>query len=171
MGTAVKFDEAAIATGSHGGARFSVEGRAAPCLAWAYGDAQPEAIDGKSGRALRSAAMPAEGDEATGTALVSRRALFAKHAELLRLTGRGERLGACRATYGAAKLEASAAYARARRQLLGGGAFSEWVVSDPALNQWRLSDLEAADEAGDAEGVQGEKTGARERQELRQNCK
>jgi hypothetical protein len=162
MGTAVKFDEAAIATGSHGGARFSVEGRAAPCLAWAYGDAQPEAIDGKSGRALRSAAMPTEGDEATGTALVSRRALFSKHAELLRLTSRGERLGEWRATYGAAKLEASAAYARARRQLLGGDAFSEWVVSDPALDQWRLSYVEAADESGDTESEQKE---TRERQE------
>lgn len=151
MGTAVKLDESAIATSGarNGGARFSGrDGRASPCLAWALGDTQPEAIDGPSGRAVHTqegkGVGAIAGDELTGTASVSRRAIFAKHLKLAQMSQPQDGyLEMRRTTYGAAKRKASEDYEQARSELLE-GAFSDWITSNPELDQWCLNDSEAA---------------------------
>jgi len=139
MGTAVKLDEAAIATTGAlhgGGARFTgLDGRATPCLAWALGDAQPEAIDGHSGSAVQN--NRDNDNEADRAALISRRAIYAKYAELLLISGQDDYVEIRRTLYGAAKRKASEDYERARNELLE-GAFSEWIIGNADLDQWYL---------------------------------
>jgi len=150
MGTAIKLDESAIATtgARNGGARFTNrDGRASPCLVWALGDTQPEAIDGPSGRAVvrtqEEERGAIAGDELTGTASVSRRAIFAKHLKLAQMSQpQAGYLEIRRTAYGAAKRKASGDYERARSELLE-GAFSDWIISNPELDQWCLNDSEA----------------------------